>query len=104
MNNLVVDAPRVVARGVPGYTTLERQRGLKSWFGDRWAQVHASDIGGSYTARNRLTVDGALFVDSGAADGALGVEARDGVMLVRAPRRDPVMPKNHVGLSSWLWQ
>ena len=104
MNKLVIDAPRVVARGVPGYTVLERQRGLKSWFGDNWAQIYASDIGGSYTARGRLTVDGALFIDGGAADGALGAEARDGMVLVRSPRRDPVLLKNHLGLSSWLWQ
>lgn len=101
---LLVDAPRVVARGVPGYTALERDGGLKSWFGDNWAQIYASDVGGSYTALGRLVVNGKLYLDGGSAEGARATEASDGTVLVRSPRRDPVMLGNHLGLTSWLWQ
>jgi filamentous hemagglutinin family protein len=104
LGDLGIAAPRVVARGVPGYTALERDRGLKSWFGDNWAQIYASDIGGSYTALGRLKVSGALVIDGGSAAGAQGTVASDGTVLVRSPRRDPVMLSNHVGLTSWLWQ
>ena len=104
LGSLAIDAPRVVARGVPGYTALERTRGLKSWFGDRWAQIYASDVGGSYTSIGQLTVNGALFIDGGSADGGHGTEASSGTVLVRSPRREPVRLNNHVGLSGWLWQ
>lgn len=104
LSNLAIESPRVVARGVPGYTALERQRGLKSWFGDNWAQIYASDVGGSYTALGRLTVGGTLFIEGGVMESAGGAEVSGGTVLVRSPKRDPVMLKNHVGLSSWLWQ
>ena len=104
LGDLDIAAPRVVARGVPGYSALARQRGLKSWFGDNWAQIYASDIGGSYTALGRLKVNGALVIDGGSAEGARGTETSDSTVLVRSPRREPVMLSNHVGLTSWLWQ
>jgi len=104
LGDVLIDAPRVVARGILGYTALERGRGLKSWFGDDWAQIYASDVGGSYTGLGRLKVNGALVIDGGSAEGARASEVSDGTVLVRSPRRDPVMLSNHLGLTSWLWQ
>ncbi len=104
LGQLNLAAPRVVARGVPGYTALERERGLKSWFGDNWAQIYASDVGGSYTALGRLKVNGALVIDAGSAAGERGTEASDGTILIRPPRREAIMLSNHLGLTSWLWQ
>jgi filamentous hemagglutinin family protein len=105
LNDLDIAAPRVLARGVMGYSAISRERGLKSWFGDSWAQIYASDIGGSYSAAGgRLRLAGRLYVDGGSAEGASATEISDGTEVIRPPRRDPVMLTNHLGLSSWLWQ
>jgi filamentous hemagglutinin family protein len=105
LGDLEIAAPRVVARGVMGYSAISRERGLKSWFGDSWAQIYASDIGDSYSAAGgRLRLSGRLYVDGGSAEGARTTEISDGTEVIRPPRRDPVMLTNHLGLTSWLWQ
>ena len=103
LGDMKITAPKVLAKGITGYTTLARDRGLKAWFGDTWQQIYAADVGGSFVAsRGRLTVNGTLYLDGGEAAGGIGTDVSDGTVVVRSRQRDPVVISNHLGLTSWI--
>ena len=101
--NLVIAAPTVVARGVLGYTTYNRDFGLKAWFGNSWATLYADDDGGVFEAGSgQVTLIGQGVIDGGSFSGAGGVTATQGITTISPLRRQPVTIGNHVGLVSWL--
>ncbi len=102
-HDMLLDVPRVEARGVPVHVALSRSDGLRAFFGDRWAELYAIDQGGGFTAQaGRLSITGEAIQDRGFFTAYEGV---DGVItVVRAPGRDPVTLGSHLGLFSALWR
>lgn len=104
LNNLTVTAPKTYATGVMGYTSYERDSGVKAWFGDTWARLYAMDIGGSWSANSGLvTIHGQAILNGGSFDGAAGVDASGGTLVIRMPKREPVTIQNHLGAMHSLW-
>lgn len=105
LNDMTLDAPRVTAKSVTAYSVIRRNSGLKALFGDTWAQVYAADQGGSFTAsQGRLRLTGSAFNDGGIFAAAEGIDAPNGVVTLRQPRRDPVRLDDHIGMTSWIWK
>lgn len=103
--NLTITAPKVIAQGVAGYRAYQQTRGFKSWFGDTWARLYATDVGGSWIANGgTLAINGQGIINGGSFSGATQVAASDGVVTLRPAQRDPVTIERHLGLTSWLWQ
>jgi filamentous hemagglutinin family protein len=101
--NVIVKAPTITARGVIGYTTYNRDVGLKDWFGNSWAAIYAADDGGLFEAASgQVTLIGQGVIDGGAFSGAQGVTATNGIVTIAPPRRTPVTIGGHLGLVSWL--
>ncbi|PLT18884.1 two-partner secretion domain-containing protein [Ralstonia mannitolilytica] len=104
VGDLTVTAPKVRAVGITGYTALARDRGFKAFFGDTWARLYASDVGGSWLALGgALTINGQGQIEGGSFDGQT-VTASNGIVTVRAKSRQPVAIESHLGLPTWLWQ
>jgi len=104
VGNMTVTAPKVRAVGITGYTALARDRGFKAFFGDTWARLYATDVGGSWLALGgALTINGQGQIEGGGFDGQ-AVTASGGIVTVRAKSRQPVSIESPVGLTSWLWR
>lgn len=95
-----LQAPDIQAIGRSVHTAIQGDQGLKALFGDTWAQIYATDQGGSFTAQQgQLILQGAARQDGGsfsAPDGVIG-----DVQVIRTPARDPVLLTNHLGLLWW---
>ncbi|KPC52538.1 Hemolysin precursor [Amantichitinum ursilacus] len=101
---MTLTAPTVRGDSLSSYSTLSVQRGWKAWLGDRWAQVYATDSGGSFSANGgALRINGQLVLDGGVASASESVVAGDGTVTIRTPQRDPVVASHPAGLTSWLW-
>lgn len=101
--NVIVKAPTITARGVIGYTTYNRDNGLKAWFGNSWAAIYAADDGGLFQAASgQVTLIGQGVIDGGAFSGAQGVTATNGIVTIAPPLRTPVTIGGHLGLVSWI--
>lgn len=101
--NLTITAPTIIARGVIGYTTYNRDFGLKAWFGNSWATLYANDDGGIFEAGSgQVTLVGQGVIDGGAFSGAGGVTATKGIVTISPLFRQPVTIGSHLGLVSWL--
>jgi hypothetical protein len=104
LDDVVLDAPTVIARAVPTFSALGMKPGLTNDLGASWGRIYAADQGGSFTAnRGRLIVNGAVVIDGGSMLAANGVTVRDGMTTSREASRDPVELDNHLGLFDWLW-
>ncbi len=102
---LSLDAPKTLAQGVTGYTAITRATDLKSWFGNTWSAIYASDTGGIFSAGSgHVSLTGEADIDGGVFSAPAGVDAVNGVVTLRAPYRAPVTigNHNHVGLVSWF--
>ncbi|MDA8443616.1 filamentous hemagglutinin N-terminal domain-containing protein [Paracidovorax valerianellae] len=94
---MVLQAPVITARARPVHTVISRDRGLKAVLGDTWAQVYATDQGGSFTVQQgRMVLQGAARQEGGVFTASEGVEGA--IEVVRPPHRDPVRLENHLGL------
>ncbi|WP_186059804.1 filamentous hemagglutinin N-terminal domain-containing protein [Burkholderia gladioli] len=105
LGKLRLDAPRTLAQAVLGYSTINRSHDLKTWFGNRWAAIYATDTGGIYSGGSgQVELSGEAIVDGGAFNAPGGIHAAAGVVTLRTPRRDPVTigAGNHLGLVSWF--
>jgi filamentous hemagglutinin family protein len=105
LRTLTLDAPRTLAQAVLGYSAVNRVHDLKTWFGNRWAAIYATDTGGLFTGGSgqvRLTGEG--IVDGGVFSAPGGVQAAGGIVTLRTPRHEPVTigNDNHLGLVSWF--
>ncbi|MDP1153644.1 hypothetical protein, partial [Klebsiella pneumoniae] len=79
------------------------QSGMKSWFGSSWARLYATDIGGSWLAANKLTLNGQGIINGGSFTGISQLTAANGILTIRPARRDPVSIESSLGLGSGLW-
>jgi filamentous hemagglutinin family protein len=102
MGDLTVTAPVTYATGITGYTAISRDRGFKAFFGDTWARLYATDVGGSWMAAGKTQVNGDTVIDGGSFDGNVTVSGL--TTVVRPRQRDPVSIEKHLGLTSWFWQ
>ncbi|EHP39562.1 filamentous hemagglutinin [Cupriavidus basilensis OR16] len=102
LGDLTVNAPVTYATGVTGYSAIARDRGFKAFFGDTWARLYATDIGGSWMAAGRTRVTGNALIDGGSFDGDVAIAG--GTTVTRPRQRVPVTVENHLGLPSWWWQ
>ncbi|MCI1016884.1 filamentous hemagglutinin N-terminal domain-containing protein [Herbaspirillum sp. C7C2] len=102
LGDLSITAPSTYAQGVLGYRAYS-QSGMKSWFGSNWARLYATDIGGSWLAANKLTLNGQGIISGGSFAGLSQVIAANGIWTIRAARRDPVSIESSLGLGSGLW-
>lgn len=102
LGNLTVTAPRIYAQGVVGYRAYS-QSGMKTWFGSSWARLYATDTGGSWLAGNKLVLNGQGVINGGSFTGTTETIATNGILTLRAPRRDPVSIESHLGMGSGLW-
>ncbi|WP_413197069.1 filamentous hemagglutinin N-terminal domain-containing protein [Pararobbsia alpina] len=101
--NLTLSAPTVTASGVPGYTSYNRNRSLKEWFGSSWAAIFAADVGGLFDAgTGTLTIDGEGVIDGGSFVGARGVVASHGIVTQHVPYHQPITIDNSLGLISLI--
>lgn len=95
-----VTAPTIVAQAKPVHTVILRDKGLKALFGDTWAQVYATDQGGTFTAQQgRLMLQGAAQQNGGAYVSSVGVDGE--IEVIRTPHRDPVRIEDHLGIFWW---
>lgn len=95
-----LEAPRIAARGMTVHTALLRDRGMKAWFGDTWAQLFGRDQGGSFTAQQgRLILRGNALQEGGRYESAVGVDGT--IEVIRLPHRDPVQLNQHLGILRW---
>ncbi|WP_370565767.1 filamentous hemagglutinin N-terminal domain-containing protein [Cupriavidus sp. UME77] len=102
LGDLTVNAPLTYAAGVTGYSAIARDRGFKAFFGDTWARLYATDIGGSWMAAGRTRISGNTVTDGGSFEGDVAIA---GTTTVTRPRqRVPVTVENHLGFTSWVWQ
>ncbi|GAB7539996.1 hypothetical protein BGC_62210 [Burkholderia sp. 3C] len=105
LGNLRLDAPVTLAQAVLGYSTINREHDLKTWFGNRWAAIYATDTGGIFSGGSgQVVLTGEAQIDGGAFNAPGGIAAAGGVLTLRTPRRDPVTigAGNHLGLVSWF--
>jgi adhesin HecA-like repeat protein len=104
LSDMTLTAPKVTARGVVGYSSIDRNHGMKAWFGDTWAQIYASDVGGSFTASGgKPTINGTAYAEGAVLTAAKGVESSGGVVEVRPVQREPVVIRgNRIGIMSWF--
>ncbi len=102
MGDLNVTAPVTYASGITGYTAISRDRGFKALFGDTWARLYATDIGGSWMASGKTQINGDTVTDGGSFDGNVAVSGM--TTVTRQRQRDPVTIENHLGLTSWWWR
>ena len=103
IGDMTLNAPTVTASSVVGYTSHNRNHGLKQWFGSTWAAIFAADSGGLFHAgTGTLTIAGEGMIDGGAFIGAQGVSASAGIVTRRAPYRQPVTIDHSLGLVSFL--
>src|SRR5256885_15967916 len=66
---MTLEAPEIIARGRPVHTVILRDKGLKALFGDTWARIYATDLGGSYTVQQgRLVLKGLAYQDGGRSE------------------------------------
>ncbi|WCM88105.1 filamentous hemagglutinin N-terminal domain-containing protein [Acidovorax sp. NCPPB 3576] len=94
---MVLEAPVITARARPVHTVILRDRGLKAALGDTWAQVYATDQGGSFTVQQgRMVLKGAARQEGGLFTASEGVDGA--IEVIRPPHRDPVRLENHLGL------
>ncbi|VVE83226.1 filamentous hemagglutinin N-terminal domain-containing protein [Pandoraea sputorum] len=101
--NLTVDAPLVTAQGLLGYTAYNGTRGLKAWFGNRWAAIYAQNDGGLFSAASgEVVLTGRGVIKGGVIAGAKGVRAAQGIETAFVPYRDPVRIGTHLGLTTWF--
>ena len=104
-NDIMIDAPQVIARGMLLQTALERPDGLKAAFGASWAALYAADQGGSFTSSfGRLLATGTFIIDGAPQPAVISIEAAGGVTILRQPRRDPVQITNHIGVITYHQQ
>lgn len=106
LRNINLNAPKVIARSVTGYTAITRHQGMRAFFGDTWGKIYAADQGGSFTAnQGTLKISGTAYTEGAPLAGANGVEATGGIVTVRPVQRDPVtIGDAHIGLTSWFWK
>lgn len=102
VGDLSVNAPLTYATGVTGYTAIARDRGFKAFFGDTWARLYATDIGGSWMASGHTRVNGDAVIEGGSFDGEVSVAGNTTVLRPR--QQEPVGIDSHLGLTSWLWR
>ncbi|MFC5475793.1 filamentous hemagglutinin N-terminal domain-containing protein [Paraherbaspirillum soli] len=102
--NLNISAPKVLAQGIVGYRSYQQSRGFKAWFGNSWARLYAMDLGGSWTAKGKLRINGQGVIDGGSFDSPDTVVASNGIVTLRPAQREPVSIEHHLGLTSWIWQ
>lgn len=102
LGDLTVSAPRIYAQSVVGYRAYS-QSGMKTWFGSNWARLYATDTGGTWTAGNKLTLNGQGIIDGGSFTGLAELIAANGILTLRTPHRDPVSIEHSLGLGSGLW-
>lgn len=101
--NLTVDAPLVTAQGLLGYTAYNGTRGLKAWFGNRWAAIYAQNDGGLFSAASgEVVLTGRGVIKGGVIAGAKGVRAAQGIETAFLPYRDPVRIGTHLGMTTWF--
>lgn len=102
IGDLSVNAPVTYASGVTGYTAIARDRGFKVFFGDTWARLYATDLGGSWMATGRTRIGGDAIVEGGSIDGDVAIA---GATTISRPRQQqPVSVESHLGMTSWLWR
>jgi filamentous hemagglutinin family protein len=102
---LRLDAPRTLAQAVLGYSAVNRVHDLKTWFGNLWAAIYATDTGGLFSGGSgQVVLTGEARVDGGVFGAPGGVRAAGGLVTLRAPRHEPVTigNGNHLGLVSWF--
>ncbi|MGE8453285.1 MAG: filamentous hemagglutinin N-terminal domain-containing protein [Pseudomonadales bacterium] len=98
--SMQVSGSEVVARAKPVHTVILRDKGLKALFGHTWAQIYATDQGGSFTAQQgRLVLQGAARQEGGTFAASEGVDGE--IQVARRPQRDPVRIEDHLGLFWW---
>ena len=102
LGNLTVTAPKIYASGVTGYRAYT-QDGIKTWFGNSWGRLYATDIGGSWLAANTLTLLGQGVIDGGSFTGLTQVVAASGIVTIRSPSSAGVSIERNLGLTSSLW-
>ncbi|MDR1967388.1 MAG: filamentous hemagglutinin N-terminal domain-containing protein [Burkholderiaceae bacterium] len=97
---MTLDAPAILAQGRAVHTAIARDRGLKALLGDTWAQVYATDQGGSFTAQDgQMILRGAAVQDRGVFQAGGGIEGR--ITVIQTPQRDPVRLLDHLGILWW---
>jgi len=95
-----LEAGQIIARSRPVHTVILRDKGLKALLGDTWAQVYATDQGGSFTVQQgRLILQGAARQEGGLFQAGDGIEGP--IEIIRSPQRDPVRLENHLGIFWW---
>jgi filamentous hemagglutinin family protein len=104
VKSMVLEAPDIQAIGRAVHTVITRDRGLKALLGDTWAQVYATDQGGSFTVQDgQLVLRGAAVQNRGVfqAGGGIDVGAYGGITVLQTPQRDPVLLVDHLGILWW---
>lgn len=102
---LTLNAPQTIAQGVLGYSAINEDHDLKAWFGNSWAQIYATDMGGLFTAGSgQVQIIGEGDIEGGAFNGPNGVNATGGIVTRSAPYQAPVTigAHNSIGLISWF--
>lgn len=103
--NLTLSAPKVLAQGVPGYTAVNEDHNLKAWFGNSWAAIYASDMGGAFMAGSgAVQIAGEGEIEGGTFSAPDGVRATNGVVTIRSPGSARVTSgfHNSIGFVSWF--
>lgn len=105
LGNLTLNAPKVLAQGVPGYSAINEDHTLKAWFGNEWSAIYAADMGGVFTAGSgQVAINGEGDIDGGAISAPKGVHATNGLVTIRSPNLGSVFVNAHnsIGLVSWF--
>ncbi len=101
-SDIVLDAPSILAQADKVYFALNRNRGIKAFFGDAWGQVYVMDRGGVFeTPEGTIRLSGEGIVEGGAFQ-ANTVEGN--VVTIRSPSRETAMLESHLGITSWWWR
>jgi hypothetical protein len=99
-HGMTLEAPQIEAIGRPVHTVIARDQGLKDLLGDSWAQVYATDQGGSFTVQDgQMILRGAAIQNRGVFRASYGIEGD--ITVVQSPERDPVRLIDHLGVLWW---
>ncbi|WP_118178571.1 filamentous hemagglutinin N-terminal domain-containing protein [Paraburkholderia phosphatilytica] len=105
IGKLTLDAPKTLAEGVLGYTTINEVHNLKAWFGNTWSAIYASDTGGLFVGGSgQVELTGEGDIQGGVFSAPGGVNAKRGIVTIAAPYTAPVniTSHNNIGLVSWF--
>jgi filamentous hemagglutinin family protein len=104
IDGIEISAPETTIRALENYRIVSRTHGMRSFYGDTYAQVYDYDTGGVLQAvQGNIHIDGNLIIDGGESVTLNGMLEADEIYLLREPLQEsPMLDDIHNGIFSFV--